>query len=173
MKSTFLNGVFALFVGSAMAVGLSAANDKPMSAMDTQFANKAASGGMAEVKLGELALQNASSSDVKQFAQKMVDDHSKANDKLKSVASKENITLPSDVDAKDKATYDRLSKLKGAAFDRAYMRDMVTDHKADVAEFHREANSGKNSDLKTFASDTLPTLQEHLKMAEDTLAKVK
>ena len=102
----------------------------------------------------------------------MIDDHTKADDKLKDVASKDNlISLPTDMDAKDKATYNRLSKLTGPAFDRAYMKDMVADHKTDVAEFQKEATNGKNSDLKGFAADTLPTLQEHLKMAQDTASK--
>jgi len=174
MKSTFLCAVFALIAGSTMAGGLSAAaNDKATSAMDSQFAMKAAAGGMAEVKMGELAVKNASSADVKAFGQKMVDDHSKAGDKLKSIAAKDNISLPSEMGAKEKATYERLSKLQGAEFDKAYMRDMVKDHKTDVAEFQKEANGGKNSDLKQFASETLPTLQEHLKMAQDTAAKLK
>jgi len=173
MKSNFLKPAFVFFLGSAMAIGLSAASNPPTTAMDSQFANKAAAGGMAEVKLGELALKNASSSDVKTFAQRMVDDHTKGGVKLKSLAAKDNIVLPSDVDAKDKALYDRLAKMQGADFDRAYMRDMVKDHKTDVSEFQKEANSGKNTDMKQFASETLPTLQDHLRMAQATAAKLK
>jgi putative membrane protein len=173
MKITLLWAATGLIVGSTMVGQLSAASDKPVSGLDMQFANKASQGGTAEVKLGELALKNASSPDVKKFGQKMVDDHTKAGDKLKTIANKDNISLPPDMGAKEKATYDRFSRLQGADFDKAYMRDMVKDHKADVAEFQKEANGGKNSDLKQFASDTLPTLQEHLKMAEDIAAKVK
>src|SRR5205823_13350550 len=88
---------------------------------DHKFAMDAAAGGMAEVELGRLAASKASNADVKNFAQRMVDDHSKANDELKSVASKENIKLPAAIDAKHKATIDRFSKLSGAAFDRAYV----------------------------------------------------
>src|ERR1700737_2206453 len=102
----------------------------------------------------------------------MVDDHSKANDKLKEVASRESITLPNDLSAKDQATYDRLSKLNGAAFDRAYARDMVKDHETDVAAFQREANGGKDDSLKSFASETLPTLQDHLKQAKEMVKTV-
>ncbi len=173
MKSFYLPAT--LILGMTMMGGLQAASksDRSSSGMDTDFATKAAAGGMAEVQMGQLALKNASSGDVKAFGQKMVDDHTKANDKLKSLASKDNISLPTDMDAKDKATYDRLSKLNGAAFDRAYMRDMVKDHKMDIAEFQKEANNGTNSDLKDFASETLPTLQEHLRLAETTDAKVK
>jgi putative membrane protein len=132
---------------------------------DGTFAKKAAAGGMAEVKFGELAQQKGSSPAVKRFGERMVNDHSKANMQLKDVASKEDITLPSGLDAKDQATYDRLSKLSGSDFDRAYMNDMVSDHEKDVSDFKREANMGKNSDVKNFASETLPTLEEHLKMA--------
>jgi putative membrane protein len=103
----------------------------------------------------------------------MVADHTKANDELKEIASKKGITLPTSMDAKSQATYDRLSKLSGAEFDRAYMRDMVADHKTDVNEFKQESERGTDPDLKAFAAKTLPTLQEHLQMAESTDAKVK
>jgi putative membrane protein len=171
MKLTFFSTMLALAAG--LVAGAYAADQPAISARDSQFAGKAASGGMAEVQLGQLALKNASNQDVKTFAQRMVDDHTKAGDKLKTTAAKNSIALPSDMDAKDKATYDKLSKLQGAEFDKAYMKDMVKDHKTDVAEFQKEANTGKNADMKQFASDTLPTLQEHLKMAQDTATKVK
>jgi putative membrane protein len=152
---------------------MGAPSNNSTSAADSRFATNAASGGMVEVKLGELAQKNASNPDVKAFGQKMMDDHSKAGDKLKSVAAKDNLNLPSSMNAKDQAVYDRLSQLHGAEFDRAYMQDMVKDHKNDIAEFQKEANRGKNEDLKSFASETLPTLQEHLKMAQNTAAKVR
>ncbi|HXO62346.1 MAG TPA: DUF4142 domain-containing protein [Candidatus Acidoferrales bacterium] len=139
---------------------------------DVHFAKEAARGGMAEVKLGQLAQEKGSSDTVKTFGKRMVDDHSKAGDKLKEVASHESITLPSDLSAKDQATYDRLSKLNGAAFDRAYARDMVKDHETDVAAFQKEANAGKNDSLKSFASETLPTLQDHLKQAKEMMKTV-
>jgi len=170
MKSLFSITVMA---GALAVTGLMGASNDAMSAADSRFATKAAAGGMAEVKLGELAQKNASSPDVKAFGKKMVDDHTKAGDKLKSIASKDSINLPTSIDAKDQAVYDKLSKLNGAEFDKAYMQDMVKDHKTDVAEFQKESNSGKSADLKSFATETLPTLQEHLKMAQDTAAKVK
>ena len=139
---------------------------------DHAFMTKAAQGGMAEVELGQLAEQNAQSQDVKDFGKKMVDDHTKANDQLKQVASQEGVTLPTDLDAKDKATKDRLSKLHGEAFDRAYMKDMVTDHKKDVSEFKHESDAGTDPQVKQFATQTLPTLQDHLKMAEEIDSKV-
>ena len=131
----------------------------------------AATGGMAEVELGKLGVANATSSDVKQFAQRMVDDHSKANDELKALAAQKNVTLPAEVDAKHKAAYDKLAKAKGAGFDAAFMSQMVSDHQADVSLFERESKSGKDAETKAWAAKTLPTLQEHLKMAKEIHAK--
>jgi putative membrane protein len=139
----------------------------PNAMTDEQFAKKAAEGGMAEVKLGELAAQNGNSESVKNFGKKMVEDHSKANEELKQTASKDNISLPTGLNKHDQAVYDKLSKLSGDAFDRAYAKDMVRDHQNDVAEFKAEASNGQNPDIKTFASSTLPTLEQHLQLARE------
>jgi putative membrane protein len=140
---------------------------------DRKFIEDAARGGMAEVQLGQLAAQKAQSSEVKQFGQKMVDDHGKANDQLKSIASSKNVTLPTDLDRAHKRDYDRLSKLSGADFDREYMKHMVSDHKKDVSDFRKEAKSGKDTEVKNFASTTLPTLEQHLQMAQQADAAVR
>jgi putative membrane protein len=134
---------------------------------DHTFVTKAAEGGMAEVELGKLAQEKGSTDEVKSFGQRMVTDHSKANDELKSLAQTKSITLPSDLDAHEKATRDRLAKLSGAAFDRAYMRTMLADHRQDVNEFRHESTAGQDPDIKAFASKTLPTLEDHLKLAQD------
>ncbi|HLJ49972.1 MAG TPA: DUF4142 domain-containing protein [Bryobacteraceae bacterium] len=147
-------------------------NTNTLSAADRTFATKAAQGGMAEVEMGNLAKDHASNQAVKDFGNRMVTDHSKANDQLKDWASKNNFTLPTDMDAKDKATYDRLSKLNGAAFDKAYISDMVTDHHKDITEFKHEGMHGSNSDLKTWANSTVPTLEDHLKAAQDAQRSV-
>jgi len=139
---------------------------------DEAFAKEAAIGGMAEVELGNLAKEKAASSDVKQFGERMVTDHSKANDELKQWAQQKNVTLPAELDAKHKALRDKLAKLSGDAFDKAYMREMVTDHQHDVAAFRRESTSGKDPDLKAWAGKTLPTLQDHMKLAQATATKV-
>jgi len=133
---------------------------------DRKFMEKAAEGGMAEVKLGQLAAQKAGADQVKQFGQRMVDDHGKANDQLKQLASTKGVTLPTDLDKSTQREYDKLSKLSGPDFDREYMKHMVSDHKKDVSEFKSEANKAKDADLKQFASSTLPTLQEHLNLAQ-------
>jgi putative membrane protein len=134
---------------------------------DKKFVKEAALGGMAEVELGKLATQKAASEAVKQFGQKMVDDHTKANDQLKEVASKENITIPDSLDSKHQSRIEKLSKLSGPEFDKAYIKDQVKDHKEDVSEFKNEANAGSDPNVKQFASNTLPILEQHLTMAKD------
>jgi putative membrane protein len=132
------------------------------------FVIKAASGGTAEVDLGKLAVEKASSDEVKKFGQRMVDDHGKANEELKTLAQNKHITLPTDRDPHAKAMHDRLARLSGAAFDRAYMQAMLVDHRKDVNEFRMEAKSGKDADVKGWAAKTLPTLEAHLKLAQTT-----
>ncbi|MFL6262450.1 MAG: DUF4142 domain-containing protein [Thermoanaerobaculia bacterium] len=143
-----------------------------LSASDKKFVTNAAVGGMEEVQLGQLAAQKASDSDVKNFGQRMVDDHSKANDQLKQVASQKGVTVPSTLPPSKQKDIDKLNKLNGAAFDKAYVSMMVQDHKKDVAEFQKESKSGKDTDVKGFAANTLPTLQDHLKMIQDISAKM-
>jgi putative membrane protein len=137
-------------------------SNKMLKSADARFAMKAAQGGMAEVQLGKLAAQKGSSADVKAFGQQMVDDHSKANDQLKTVASQENMTLPNSLDSKDQALYTKLQNLSGPDFDKTYVKAMVKDHEEDVKEFQKEADKGKDSGIKSFASQTLPVLQQHL-----------
>jgi putative membrane protein len=136
------------------------------------FIRTAALDGMAEVQHGRLAAQNATNAEVKRFGQRMVDDHRKAGDELKGLASQKNVTLPAALDANHRATQDKLAKMKGHAFDRAYMSHMVTAHQQAVALFTRESTSGKDADIKAWAAKTLPALQEHLKMARGVNAKV-
>jgi putative membrane protein len=158
----------AVLAGAVM-VGLAAA---PARAADEAWVMKVAKGGMAEVELGKLASEKASNDAVKQFGQRMVTDHSKANDELKALADSKKITLPAEIAPEDKALRDRLMKLSGPAFDRAYMRAMVSDHVKDVGEFRRESKAGKDADVKAWAGKTLPTLEEHLKMARQASGAV-
>jgi putative membrane protein len=146
------------------------------SSKDTKFVNEATTGGELEVALGKLAATKASSDDVKKFGQQMVDDHSKANDELRSLAKGKGIDL---TEAKDKATKmeskaeGKLAKKEGAAFDKAYMDLMVKDHEDDVKEFEKASKNADDADLKAWAGKTLPTLESHLKMAKDIKAKLK
>jgi putative membrane protein len=134
---------------------------------DKKFVKDAAIGGLTEVELGKLAVQKASSEDVKKFGQKMVDDHSKANDQLKEVAGKQNIAIPEALDSKHQGRVDKLAKLSGPDFDKAYIKDQLKDHQQDVSAFQSEAQSGTDPNIKQFAAQTLPTLQEHLSMVKD------
>jgi putative membrane protein len=135
---------------------------------DRTFVVNAAKAGLAEVELGRLAARVASSDQVKQFAQRMVDDHSKGNEELKALAQQKNITLPTDLDPQDKALHDRLSKLTGEAFDGEYMRTMVMGHAAVANEFRMESRTGTDADVKAWASKTLPTIEDHLRQAQAT-----
>jgi putative membrane protein len=148
------------------------ASSGSLSASDQKFLREAAQGGMMEVELGKLAADKASSDDVKSFGQRMVDDHTKANDQLKTLASNKSFTLPTGMSHEQRNMKDKLSKLSGAAFDRMYMDHMVKDHKQDVAEFKKESQNAKDSDVRSFASETLPTLQEHLTLAQQVDQKV-
>ena len=166
--------VFGTFFVVSFAVAQDAANSSKaskktsagMTAADSTFMKKAADGGIAEVELGKLAAEKASSQDVKSFGQRMVDDHSKANDQPKQLAAEKHVDLPQEPGAKHQATKARLEKLSGSDFDKAYVQEMVSDHKKDVAEFKRESKAAHDDDLKNFAAQTLPTLQEHLKQIE-------
>lgn len=140
---------------------------------DKKFAKDAALGGLTEVELGKLAAQKGSRDDVKQFGQKMVDDHGKANEQLKETAGKSSIDVPAALDAKHQARIEKLSKLSGAEFDKAYIKDQLKDHQQDVAAFQSEAQGGTDPNLKQFAAATLPTLQEHLDMIKDINKKAK
>jgi putative membrane protein len=169
MRSIVLAGVAMVTMTAAQALAQEPrpAEKAATMAADAGFVMKAAKGGMAEVELGKLAAEKASSADVKKFGQRMADDHGKAADELKALAKTKNITLPTEIDAKDRALLQRLSGLSGNAFDRAYMQAMLADHRKDVAEFRTESRSGKDPDVKAWAAKTLPTLEEHLKLAQD------
>src|SRR4051812_11099778 len=123
---------------------------------DAAFLQKAAADGMAEVELGQLATAKALHGEVKDFATRMVNDHSKANEDLKAVASANGVSLPSGPDRKHEREKAKLDKLVGGDFDRAYMRAMLKDHRKDVREFRREANAKNDNDAKAFAARTLP-----------------
>jgi putative membrane protein len=142
------------------------------SSADKHFVSEAAEGGLAEVELGQLAASKASSQSVKDFGQKMVDDHGKANQELKDCAQKIGVSVPDHISAVEMAEKTKLSAYSGAHFDRAYMTDMVKDHRDDIAAFKREAASGQNPEIKEFAAKTLPTLEEHLRLAEQAEREV-
>jgi putative membrane protein len=136
-----------------------------MSSRDRDFLMDAAIGGLKEVELGRLAAQQGASDAVKQFGQRMVDDHSNANTELMTLATSKGLTLPTTLDDKHRETVTKMSAMSGAEFDRAYAKMMLKDHEKDVSEFEKQSMKGTDPDVKAFASKTLPTLQEHLTMA--------
>jgi len=142
-----------------------------LSSEDKTFATKASAGGQAEVAFGQLAKENASSPAVKQFGERMVTDHTQANEELMQIAKSQDLNLPKGLDAKHQAKEKQFSTTKGVAFDKAYMQDMVQDHEQDVADFRKEAEHGKDPQLKAFAAKYLPVLEQHLQMAQSIESK--
>lgn len=132
------------------------------SSADKSFVKTALRGGMAEVELGQLAAQKGSSEDVKQFGQKMVEDHTKLGDQMKEVAGKIGVTPPTMLSPMDKALEVKLKALSGDDFDQAYIKAMVKDHQKDLAEFKKEAGSGTSAEVKNAASQGADVIAEHL-----------
>ncbi len=146
--------------------------DQVVTGGDLAFMNDAAPGGMAEVELGKMAAKQAQSTEVRQFGERMVVDHTKAGDELKQLASTKKVTLPAEINPKHKEVIEKLSKLKGADFDHEYVTAMVADHEKDVAAFENAVKGGVDADVKAFAAKTLPTLKAHLQMIRDIASKM-
>jgi len=165
----------AAVLTTSMLLGLGsagAADNVTGSHPDAKFLKEAARGGMAEVTLGRLAVDKAESDEVKNFGQRMVTDHGKANQELKDLAASEGVTLPTEMSADAKAEQKKLSGLSGAEFDKAYMKAMLKDHKKDISEFKQESEQGKDADVKNWAAKTLPTLQDHYTLAQTTSGQI-
>jgi len=143
-----------------------ASGGSQLSRSDRTFVRKAAEGNAAEVALGRLAEQTSEDPKVKAFGERIVRDHTQANEQLASVAQTLNMTLPTSPSKADQKEMDKLSKLSGTAFDKAFAHDMVKDHRMDIRAFEHEAKDGRDSQVKQFAQTTLPTLREHLALAE-------
>ena len=170
MKKAGLFVVVVVFVfGWAFVLSAQEKAAKKQAEPDKKFIMNAAAGGLYEVEAGKLATQKASSEDVKKFGQRMVDDHSKANDELMQLANTKGVTPPKEIDKKHKGELDKLSKASN--FDKTYMEMMVKDHEKDVSEFRKEAKDGKDPDVKAWAAKTVPTLEEHLNMAKGMTKK--
>jgi len=139
---------------------------------DQDFVKEAAQAGIAEVTLGKLALQRAQNPYVRQFAQRMVDDHSRANHELTDLAKNQGVEVPNEMNAEQRNTSARLATLAGAAFDREYMRAVVKEHTRNVAVFRSYSQNGKNEEMKSWAAKTLPTLRRHEQLAGSTAAEL-
>jgi putative membrane protein len=140
---------------------------------DAEFAVEAADGSMMEVELATMALTKAASPEVKQFAQKIVDEHTRSNNELKALAQKKNITLPTTMGDDHKRKYENLQEKTGPDFDKEYMDLMVKDHKEDIREFEEQVEDGSDPEIKEWASSKLPTLRNHLEEAERVHETVK
>ncbi len=136
-----------------------------LSTTDANFINTVGAGGIAEVKFGQLAQNQATRTNVRAFAAQMVTDHTAAGNELAALAQQKQMTPPSDMDLNHKAKYDQLSKIAGTEFDRVYIQGQVEDHTAVVNAFQNEITSGTDADVKAFAQKHLPTIQHHLEMA--------
>jgi putative membrane protein len=145
-----------------LAGAIAVAADNP----DAAFYQKAAEGGIAEVELGKLAQEKSASQSVKDFGAMMVTDHGAANDKLKAIADRKSVKLPTSPSVSQMATKTKLEVLSGSAFDKSYIKGMVKDHRETIEGFQKEATSGQDPDAKAFATSTLPTLKKHLKQIE-------
>jgi len=144
------------------------ADDKSKEAVaDEQFVMKASAAGLAEVNLGNLGAQKGNSAEVKKFGQRMVDDHTKANKELATIADKKRYKIAERMDKTHQDAADKLAKLQGNEFDREFIRQMVKDHEEAVALFTAKAKDASDETLKEFAAKTLPTLKEHQKMVQD------
>jgi len=137
-----------------------------LSSADASFVKEASAGGLMETELGKLAQTKALDDKVKEFGKRMERDHSKAHSELMKIASGKGIQPSSGLDRTHKSKVDKLSKLSGADFDREYMQSMIGDHKEVIKTFQRQSEKGSDQDLRKFASQTLPTLKEHLQLAE-------
>ena len=139
---------------------------------DHEFYEEAAQGGIAEVELGKLAQQKAQSPDVKAFGAMMVKDHSAANEKLKAVAARKGVSLPTKPGIEHTATKAKLEVLSGATFDKSYVKSMIDDHEDDIEDFEEEVREGKDADAKAFATEALPTLRTHLQHIREIATKM-
>ncbi len=140
---------------------------------DQDFIAAAAKGGMAEVAMGEMGVQRSANAEVKAFSERIVKDHTNANNELTQLASTRGVTLPVDMGEDHKATSGHLGGLPASEFDKAYMTQMIEDHIKDIAAFETASQTATDPELKAFAAKTLPILMEHLQMAKNTQAKLK
>ena len=161
-------------VAAALAAltGPAAAQVQVVSDQDREFANKAATGNLAEIELGRVAAQRAARPSVRSFGERMVTDHGRSNAELTSLARSKGIEVPTALEPSQQAVRDRLSALSGNDFDRAYMSEMARDHTEDIALFERAAEISTDLDLKAWAAQSLPMLREHLALARQVNSEV-
>jgi putative membrane protein len=143
----------------------------PEAMMDKAFVHDALEGGLAEVQLGKLAVQKSNNEDVKQFGQKMIDDHTKLGDQMKQVAQQMNVKPPTSLSSKDRATIKNLKAMAAGSFDKAYIKDMIKDHEKDRSDFQAAANRTSNPALKQVATQGAQVIDEHLQLIQQIAQK--
>jgi putative membrane protein len=141
-------------------------------AQDRLFCQLVGAGGMAEVDAGRLAEQKASNAAVKDFARRMVQDHSRANEQLAALARAAKVPLPDALDPDHQAQRAELDKLSGGAFDLAYVHGQLIEHQKAATLLQWEIGSGQDAELQRFAMQTLPVVLEHLEMAQALAARL-
>ena len=158
----------ALVLMATSGLGLMTAHGSAaqLSRQDQTFIDHAATSNVAEINAGQMAANKAASAPVKQLGETMVADHTKANDQLAQIAQQEGISLPTQPTAQQRAEAQKLMALNGTQFDQAFAQNEVQDHEKAIAEFRTEAKSGHDPALKSFAEQTIPVLQKHLRMAQ-------
>ena len=137
------------------------------------FLSEAVRDSRAEIQACNLALEKAQNPEVKQFAQRMIKDHSELSTKIEAVAKKKGVSLPPGISMTQKGRYELLDQTPQSHFDKAFMDHNVSDHKSDVKTFSEEAQEATDRDVKALASEALPQLQTHLRLAEDLDAKIQ
>ncbi len=166
MKTTHFAFIAAVTALSLFLIQPACAAENKAASKDANFIKKVADANMTEIKLANLAKDNGQKQEVKDFADRMIKDHTNAGDQLKPIAQKLNVDIPDTVSAEHQQTIDKLSKLKGDEFDKAYASAMVKDHKKVVSMFEKNKDQLQDKDLKEFDEQTLPTLKEHLELAK-------
>lgn len=146
--------------------------DKLLADEDSKFAMETAQSNNTEIELGKLASEKASNEELRNFGQKMAEDHAKANEELKAIAGKKGIQLPSDMGMKNEAIKRQLATLSGSDFDKAYMRLTMKGHKHDIEEFTKQSQTGRDPQWKDFATSNLPMLEEHFRLIRQIKLKI-
>lgn len=174
-NNSFLKSIapraFAGFI-VALAAGHTLADDAAVDSSDKSFLQNAYQDGLAEVKMGELGQSKTANADVKALASMMVTDHTAANGELKTLSDNKKVSLSNDPSLVAQGKAKLLDVRSGDSFDKAFVDDLVSDHKKDIEAFEKAANEAKDPDVKAFAAKTLPTLRHHLAMAEQVQSKI-
>ena len=171
MKNNITLLMTVLFFSASAQTPTAAENKKIKK--DLAFISDAAQGALMEVKLGQLAQTNALTPEVKTDALQMVTDHGKESEALTGLANKKTFSLPASLSSKMQKEYDELAKLNGTGFDKKYARNMIKDHKKDLCAFKREAKKGKDPDIRSWANNMIPQLEEHLNLWKDAYKAAK